>query len=257
MPASHSGNDAAAPRKALITASASGIGAVLALRAIAAGYEVTISDRDRQAGEARATKLGCRFISCDLGHEEEIVALVDAVGPVHLLVNNGGISGPTAPVSRLSTASWRTVFDINVTAQFIACRQMIPLMQEAGAGGCIINMSSVAAQIAYPERAAYAASKAAVLGFTAALAREVGKDGIRVNAILPATTRGQRIKDVLAAYAEANALTDAEAERAYLQRHADGRLVEPEEVADTILFVASDSGRAITGQFLRIDGGFQ
>ncbi|AUW58791.1 short-chain dehydrogenase [Sphingobium sp. SCG-1] len=244
-------------RRTLITASATGIGAILAERAISRGYEVIVSDCDIAAGQALCERLNCRFERCDLAVEAEVVDLVQRVGAVHLLVNNGGVSGPTVPLSAVTSAQWRRVMEVNVTAQFIACREMVPLMLAAGKGGCIINMSSVAAQIAYPCRAPYAASKAAVLGLTAALAREVGRDGIRVNAILPATTRGDRIDRVIAAYGEANKLSLDDAKSHYLTRHADGRLVDPENVADTILFLASDSARSITGQFVRVDGGFQ
>lgn len=145
------------------------------------------------------------------------------------------------------------MLEVNLTAQFIACREMVP----QGRGGAIVNMSSVAAQIGYPDRAAYAASKAGVLGLTAALAREVGADGIRVNAVLPATTRGARIESVIEAFGEANGLSSQDAKRSYLARHATGRMIEPDEVADMILFLASDAARSITGQFIRVDGGFQ
>lgn len=245
------------PRRALIMAGASGIGAILAERAVAAGYAVTVSDRDHEAGDALAARTGCRFLPCDLGDEARISAVVETVGAVDLLVNNGGISGPTEPVATLDPTAWRQVLDINLTAQFLTCHAMVPLMLAAGKGGCIVNMSSVAARIGYPNRAAYAASKAGVLGLTAALAREVGPQGIRVNAVLPATTRGDRIERVFHDYAEANDLPLDAAEAAFLTRHATGRMVEPEDIADTILFLAGPAGRSITGQFIGVDGGFE
>jgi NAD(P)-dependent dehydrogenase (short-subunit alcohol dehydrogenase family) len=244
-------------RRALIMAGASGIGAVLVERAVAAGYDVIVSDRDRDAGEALAARTGCGFLPCDLGDEGQIFATVERVGAVHLLVNNGGVSGPTEPVTALDPRDWRQVLDINLTAQFLSCHAMVPLMLAAGKGGCIVNMSSVAARIGYPNRAAYAASKAGVLGLTAALAREVGPQAIRVNAVLPATTRGDRIQRVFRDFAEANNLSLDAAEASFLTRHATGRMVEPEDIADTILFLASDAGRSITGQFIGVDGGFE
>jgi len=131
----------------------------------------------------------------------------------------------------------------------------VPLMR--GQGGAIINMASVAAKIGYPNRAPYAASKRAVLGFTASLAREVAEHGIRVNAILPGSVRGERIMRVIRAYAQANGLSEADATAHYLRRQATGRLVEPEEIAAMVLHLASDAARSITGQFISIDGGFE
>ena len=243
-------------RRVLVTAAASGIGAAIALRAKVQGYEVFISDIDRDQGERLATEAGLTFVPCDLAREREIVALIGQVGAVDLLVNNGGISGPTAPVEDLATVDWERVFAINATATFIACREMVRLMRPAGAGA-IVNVASVAAKIGYPNRAAYAASKRAVLGLTVSLAREVGGAGIRVNAILPGTVRGERIDGVLARYAEANQVTLEQAREAYLRRQATGRFVEPEEIAALILFLASDEARSITGELISIDGGFE
>lgn len=243
-------------RKALITAGAGGIGAAIALKAKADGYDVTISDIDDAAGEKLASEHGLTYIRCDLVDEAQVVALIDKVGRVDLLVNNGGISGPTTTVEDLATADWNKVFAVNVTATFIACREMVPLMKPAG-GGVIVNIASVAAKIGYPNRAAYAASKRAVLGLTASLAREVGRDGIRVNAILPGTVRGARIDDVIARFAEANGLSIEEAQATYLKRHADGRFVEPEEIAALVLYLGSDAARSITSEFISIDGGFE
>ena len=242
-------------KRALITAAASGIGAIIAREARRAGYEVVISDIDEAAGRALAEAHGLAFVRADLAAEDDIVALVRQVGAVDLLVNNGGIAGPTAPVSEIPTLAWRQVFDVNVTAQFIACREMVPLMR--GRGGAIVNMASVAAKIGYPNRAPYAASKWAVLGFTASLAREVAEHGIRVNAILPGSVRGERIMRVIRAYAQANGLSEADATAHYLRRQATGRFVEPEEIAAMVLYLANDAARSITGQFISIDGGFE
>ena len=243
-------------KRALITAAAGGIGAAIARKAITEGYEVIISDIDTTAGEKLAAEIGATFIACNLAKEEEVVALIAKVGVVDLLVNNGGIAGPTVQVADLKTEDWNLVFAINVTATFVACREMVRLMRPKGRG-VIINMASVAAKIGYPNRAAYAASKRAVLGLTASLAREVGPDGIRVNAILPGTVRGDRIDRVIAEFAEANKVTIEEARKTYLARHADGKFVEAYEIAALVLFLASDAARPITSQFVSIDGGFE
>jgi NAD(P)-dependent dehydrogenase (short-subunit alcohol dehydrogenase family) len=243
-------------KRALITAGAGGIGAAIAREARADGYEVVISDIDVVAGEKLAAEIGATFIPCNLANEEEVVTLVARTGVVDLLVNNGGISGPTAQVADLKTEDWNLVFAVNATATFIACREMVRLMRPKR-HGVILNMASVAAKIGYPNRAAYAASKRAVLGLTASLAREVGPDGIRVNAILPGTVRGDRIDRVIAGFAEANKVSIDEARKTYLARHADGQFVEASEIAALTLFLASDAARPITSQFVSIDGGFE
>jgi NAD(P)-dependent dehydrogenase (short-subunit alcohol dehydrogenase family) len=243
-------------KRALITAAAGGIGAAIARKAIADGYEVIISDIDKTAGEKLAAEIGATFVACNLAKEEEVVALIAKVGVVDLLVNNGGIAGPTVQVADLKTEDWNLVFAINVTATFVACREMVRLMRSRRQG-VILNMASVAAKIGYPNRAAYAASKRAVLGLTASLAREVGPDGIRVNAILPGTVRGDRIDRVIAEFAEANKVKIEEARKTYLARHADGKFVEADEIAALVLFLASDAARPITSQFVSIDGGFE
>jgi len=242
--------------KVLITAAASGIGAAVARLAKLRGYDVVISDIDDEIGRRIASEEGFTYVHCDLRAEREIVELVKATGPVSLLVNNGGISGPTAPTKDVSTSEWQQVLDINLTAQFLLCREMVPLMLAAGRG-CIINMSAAAAKVAYPNRSPYAASKCGVLGLTAALAREVGGSGIRVNAVLPGAVRGARIEHVVEEYARVNRVSRDKAEAAYRVRHATGRLVEPEEVASMILYLASDEANSVTGQFISVDGGFQ
>jgi len=243
-------------KSALVTAGASGIGAAIAMALTGAGYAVTIADIDVVKGEALATEHGLAFVACDVAHEADLVALVHGLGAVGVLVNNAGIAGPTAPLTQVSTEEWRRVFDINVTSHFITAREMVPLMAAAG-GGLIVNLASVAAKIGYANRSAYGASKRAVLGLTAALAREVAADGIRVNAILPGAVRGERIARVVEAYAAANKLPLAEAESWYLSRQATGRYVEPDEIAAMVLYLASEAGRSITGQFISVDGGFE
>jgi NAD(P)-dependent dehydrogenase (short-subunit alcohol dehydrogenase family) len=243
-------------KKALITAAASGIGRATAKAALAAGYEVFVSDIDGDAGEQLAAETGIRFIRSDLAVERDIVNLIATIGRLDLLVNNGGVAGPTAPVTAISSEEWRRVIEINLTAQFVACREAVPLMAQGG-GGTIINMASVAARIGYPNRSPYAASKWGVLGLTATLAREVGGMGIRVNAILPGAVSGPRIEAVISDFARLNDLNKEDAEGVYLRRHATGGFVAPQDIAAMIVFLASSAGRSITGQFICVDGGFQ
>jgi NAD(P)-dependent dehydrogenase (short-subunit alcohol dehydrogenase family) len=244
-----------APR-ALVTAAASGIGLVVCRRLRQEGWEVVLSDLPSSDGAAKAAEIGARWIPCDLRDAAAVTRLVEEAGTCRLLVNNGGLAGPTLPVAETPVEAWEEVMAVNLTAPFVACRAMVPRMVAAG-GGVIVNMASVAARIGYPDRSPYAASKWGLLGFTATLAREVGRQGVRVNAILPASVRGPRIESVVAAYAEKNGVERAAAEAHYLARQATGAFIEPEEIAATVLFLASDAARSITGQFIGVDGGFQ
>ncbi|MEM8551243.1 MAG: SDR family oxidoreductase [Pseudomonadota bacterium] len=241
---------------ALVTAAAGGIGLHVARRLVAEGFSVTISDLPDRDGEAAAAEVGASFVACDLRDMASVAETVTALGPLEVLVNNGGIAGPTLPVTETPLADWQEVFDINITAQFVAAKAALPAMI-AARSGLIVNMSSVAGRIGYANRSPYAASKWAVLGFTASLAREVGTDGVRVNAILPGAVRGPRIEQVIAAFAEANGLTREAAERHYLERQATGAFIEPEEIASMVAYLASSDARSITGQFISVDGFYQ
>ncbi|MEQ9814745.1 MAG: SDR family oxidoreductase [Azospirillaceae bacterium] len=243
-------------RTAVITAAAGGIGLVVAEYLAGNGWRVVMSDVDAEAGAAEAARIGASFRTCDVRDEAQVEALFDGIDPAFLVVNNAGIAGPTRPVWETSPQEWRDCLDVNVTGQFLVARRCLPAMIRAGEG-VIVNMASVAGRIGYANRAPYAASKWAVRGLTATLARECGPHGIRVNAILPGTVRGERIERVIRGYAEVNKVDYAAAEAHYLSRQATGRMVEPEEIAATIGFLASDAASSITGQFVGVDGGFE
>ena len=242
-------------RRALVTAAASGIGLVVVRALRDAGWEVVLADLASSEGAARAAELGAEWVACDLRDAAAVAALAEAAGEVGLLVNNGGIAGPTLPVAEVPPEAWAEVMAVNLTAAFLLCRAVVPRMAAAG-GGVIVNMASVAARIGFAGRSPYVASKWGLLGLTATLAQEVATQGIRVNAILPGSVRGARMEGVIARFAAARDLSTAEAEAYYLSRQATGRFVEPEEIAAMVLFLASDAARSITGQFLGVDGGF-
>lgn len=243
-------------RFAMVTAGASGIGRAVVQALRADGWTVAFTDIDRTAGERTAAETGAAFHSCDMGDSDAIEALFGTFPTVDLLVNNAGIAGPTLPVHEMPVAEWKRTMDINITGHFVAARCVLPGMI-AAKRGVIINLASVAAKIGYPNRSPYAASKWAVLGFTASLAREVGELGIRVNAILPGAIRGERMISVVQEYADLNGLSFKDAEAQYMRRQANRAMIEPEEVAATILFLASDGARSITGEFIGVNGGFE
>ncbi len=178
------------------------------------------------------------------------------LGGLDILVNNAGISGPTGAVETLALEAWQRTFDVNITGQFLCARRAVPLIRAAG-GGSIVNLSSVAGRYGYPLRTPYAASKWAVVGFTKSLSMELGKDRIRVNAILPGPVDGQRVRNVIGAKAQQMGLPYDEMEQKFLGMVSLGRMVSAEDIARMILFVSSDAGANVSGQALAIDGDMQ
>lgn len=241
---------------AVVTASASGIGREIARILVRDGYRTIVSDIDLARGQETAAELNAEFRACDVSKADQVEALFAGLGTIDVLVNNAGISGPTAPLHEIGIAQWQESVDVNLTAMFLACRLVVPGMIAAGKG-VIVNMSSVAGTIGYPNRSPYCATKWAVLGLTGSLAREVGKNGIRVNAILPGTVRGPRIESVIAGYAEKNNISVPDAEAWYLARQATGAYVEPQEIAEMVSYLCSPKARSITGQFIGVNGGFE
>ena len=241
---------------AVVTASASGIGRETARALARDGYRVIVSDIDVAQGEATAAEIRCEFRACDVRKPEQIEALFAGLGTIEVLVNNAGIAGPTAPLPEIDIAQWKESVDVNLTAMFLTCRIVVPGMVTAGKG-TIVNMSSVAGKIGYPNRSPYCATKWGVLGLTGSLAREVGRHGVTVNAILPGAVRGERIERVIAAHARAENIGIKEAEGYYLARQATEAFVEPQEVAEMIAYLCTPKARSITGQFIGVNGGFE
>lgn len=241
-------------RRVLITAGASGIGAAVAGAFVDAGDRVAVCDI------APVTIPGAISLHCDMAARAEVERMVaDAVaamGGLDVLINNAGIAGPTAPVEAIEPAEWDRVMAVNITAMFDTARLTIPHLKRSECG-TIVNMSSAAGRFGYPNRAPYAASKWAVVGFTKTLAIELGRDGINVNAILPGSVDGARIRSVMAGRAEAAGISLDDAIEQGFATQSLKRFIPPEDVAALILFLASPHGRMISGQALSIDGDMQ
>jgi NAD(P)-dependent dehydrogenase (short-subunit alcohol dehydrogenase family) len=182
---------------------------------------------------------------------------VERFGRLDILVNNAGIAGPTAAVSESPADEWARTLAINLTGAFLCAKHAIPHLV-AGGGGRIINITSVAGKIGYALRSAYAASKWGMIGLTRSLALEVGPQNITVNAIAPGSTRGERLTNVIRDRAAALGHTADEVEQEFFIGHnALRRLVEPEEIAATAVFLASDEARNITGETISVSAGFR
>jgi NAD(P)-dependent dehydrogenase (short-subunit alcohol dehydrogenase family) len=244
--------------RVLVTAGASGIGAVIARAFAEAEARVLVCDVDT-AALARFTSENPAIhgVPCDVADEAQVDALFREVearlAGLDVLVNNAGIAGPTGGVAEISPADWRRTLDVNITGMFLCTRLAVPLLRKAKEG-VIINLSSVAGRLGYAYRTPYAASKWAVVGFTQSLAKELGPEGIRVNAILPGVVRGERIERVFQARAQALGVSVEEVRKSYLDKVSLRRMVEPEDMAAMALYLCSEAGRNISGQSLSICG---
>ena len=247
-----------AGRMALVTGGGTGIGAAIARRFAHEGAAVAITGRRQEKLAEVATEIGCAAIAGDVSDEasvDRIFAELDGVfdGRLDILVSNAGITGPVLGVADMDMAAWDETIAINVRGVILCARQAIRRMRE---GGSIINMSSLMGLRGYPMRSAYTASKFAVIGITEAMAHEVGSQGIRVNALCPGAVNGDLMQRVIAARAakEGRPPEDIIKEN-YTDKAALKRWIEPVEVAEAALFLASDSSSGITADRMRVDAG--
>jgi NAD(P)-dependent dehydrogenase (short-subunit alcohol dehydrogenase family) len=174
-------------------------------------------------------------------------------GRLDVLVNNAGISGPTAPVEEIAPADWDRTVAVDLNGQFYCTRLAVPFLKAAG-GGSIILISSSAAFFGYPLRTPYTACKWALVGFMKTLAMELGPHRIRVNAICPGSVRGPRIDGVIERDAAKRGRTAAEIRRLYERQTSLRAFVAAEDVANAAFFLASEQGAMISGQALGVDG---
>jgi NAD(P)-dependent dehydrogenase (short-subunit alcohol dehydrogenase family) len=243
--------------RVLVTAGASGIGRAIADLFLDQGAQVHICDvSDTFLADFRSThpKAGCT--KADVSSDSEVKHLIDEIekslGGLDILVNNAGIAGPTGGVDEISSEEWRRTLDICLTGQYLCAHHAVPMLKQAG-GGAIINLSSAAGRFGYAFRSPYAAAKWGVIGFTQSLAKELGPENIRVNAILPGIVEGPRITGVIQARADQYGVSYAEMEKTYLDRVSMRRMVTAQDVATAALYLASPAGRNISGQSLGVD----
>ena len=247
--------------RVLVTAGAGGIGLAITRAFHAAGAQVYVCDIDEAAlAKATAAMPGLHARRCDVGDRAAVEAMVgDAVlqlGGLDVLVNNAGIGGPTRPVHELDPADWDAVLRVNLTGSFDVARLAIPHLIAAG-GGSIINMSSAAGRFGYANRGAYAATKWALVGFSKTLALELGQYNIRANAIAPGAVAGERAERVFAGRAQVSGRSIEEEKRLGLANQSLKQLVDPADIAQLVVFLASDAGKSVSGQLIPIDGDMQ
>jgi len=251
-------NSSANGMRVLVTAGAAGIGKAFALTFADAGARVFVCDIDPGALDAlrtaRAEIGGCIADVAEPKQVDHLFAAASAfLGGLDVLINNAGISGPTAPVEAISIDDWNRTLAVDLNGMFYCTRRAVPLLKQAG-GGSIINLSSAAGRLGFPLRTPYAAAKWAVVGFTKSLAMELGTANIRVNAIQPGMVEGERIERVIAAKARALGVSVDDYRQQLLSKVSLRRMVSPQDVANMALFLATDAGRNISGQALSVCG---
>ncbi|WP_430310868.1 SDR family oxidoreductase [Pseudomonas sp. PONIH3] len=248
-------------QRVLITAGASGIGYAIALAFNSRGADVTVVDIDSEGlNRLQLEQPSIRTAVCDVAErdslEHAIPGLIEAMGGLDVLVNNAGVSGPTAPVDQLDPDEWDNVMRINLNGTFNVTRLAIPALKRSSHPS-IIHMSSVAGRLGYPDRSPYSTSKWGLIGFTKSLSRELGVFGIRVNAILPGAVEGERFENVLKGRAHLSGNSVEEERTKAFSVQSLQRLVDPKDIAELAVFLASDAGKSISGQLLPIDNDMQ
>ena len=240
----------------LVTAGGSGIGRAIAERFADSGATVRICDVSPQAiaklGQERPDILATH---ADVADEDQVAALFEAVGPrLDVLVNNAGIGGPRGPVEAIDVSEWERTMAVNVTGALRVTRRAVRLMKPARSGA-IVNISTASVRTGLPMRTAYVTSKQALMGFTANLARELGPHNIRCNAILPGLIDNPRGRGLVEQAAASEGRSVAEVEAEMLRFISMRCWIDPAEIGDLAVFLASRAARHITGQFIAVCGG--
>jgi NAD(P)-dependent dehydrogenase (short-subunit alcohol dehydrogenase family) len=249
-------------QKVLISAGASGIGKAIAEKFLTEGAQVCILDINQQAlEEFQKQQPDLIALSADLSKLDHLTEAFNKAiellnGELDVLVNNTGISGPTKAMHELDFAEWQSVIQINLNSTFVLTQLAVPYLKTSG-NAAIINMSSAAGRFGYPNRIAYSTTKWGLVGFTKTLAMELGAFNIRANAIAPGAVEGPRFKGVLVQRAKVSGRSVEEETMDALAVQSLKYMVKPEHIADLAYFLASESGRSISGQLIPMDGDTQ
>lgn len=246
-------------RIALVTGGAAGIGKATAELLAREGAAVAVTDVDDKAGQAVADAINdaggeARYWHLDVSIEGEVKQVLDeaarTLGGLHILVNNAGISGADKPPHEITADEWNQVMAVNVNGVFFCTKHAIPHLEEAG-GGSIVNLSSIYGLVGAADAPPYHASKGAVRLMTKTDALHYAGNGIRVNSVHPGFISTPMVEGFLEGQDDPEA-----ARKGLVGLHPMGRLGEPEEIAATILFLASDESSFMTGSELVVDGGY-
>jgi 3-oxoacyl-[acyl-carrier protein] reductase len=230
-------------KNALVTGASRGIGRAIALELAAAGASVVVGYRaGADEAETVAKEAGGRAVQADISDPEAAAKLLEDAGELDILVNNAGLTRDGL-IARMPDADWRDVLETNLSSVFYTCRAVARSMMKRRSGS-IVNIASVVGLRGNPGQTNYSASKAGVIGFTKALARELGSRGVRANVIAPGYIHSRLTDEI-----------SEDMRSLMLQNTPLGRLGEPEDVAGAVRFLCSDAAAYITGEVLLVDGG--
>ncbi len=238
---------------AVITGGSRGIGRAIAATLRQAEATVTIMGRSRETLETAAAEIGAAAVVCDVSDPAAITAAFAACGAVQILVNNAG-NAETAPFHRTDLALWQRMLALNLTGTFLCTQAVLPGMVAAGYGR-VINIASTAGLTGYPYVTAYCAAKHGVIGLTRALALELATKGVTINAVCPGYTDTDMMTDAMQMISARTGRTTEAVLAELVQVNPQGRLVRPEEVAHSVLWLCMPGSGALTGQAFAVAGG--
>ncbi len=242
-----------AGKLALVTGGGRGIGAAIARALAAAGARVTVCGRTRPDLDAVADEIGGAALELDLADRAATDRALAVLGRVDVLVNNAGVA-ESAPLARTDDAMWDRILELDVTAAFRVTRALAPAMIEAGFGR-IINVASNAGVSGYAYSAAYCAAKHAMVGMTRALAIDLARTGVTINALCPGWVETRLADEAVARIAAKTGRSLDEARAQLAQMSPQRRMITPDEVAHAALMLCAPGARGIHGQTIVIDGG--
>lgn len=239
----------------VVTGSGSGIGQACATLFAKQGANVVVSDVDDEAGQSVVKAItdaggSAAYQHCDVAEPEAVDALVkfavETFGGLHTMVNNAGIGGEQAPTADYPIEAWRRVIDINLNGVFYGTKYAIPAIIESG-GGAVVNIASILGSVGFAGAPAYVAAKHGVVGLTKNAAMEYAQQGVRVNAVGPAFIRTPLIESVT---------EDEDMTKMLVGLHPIGRLGDPDEVAELVVWLCSDKASFCTGAYYPVDGAY-